>query len=169
VQYHSTEDELMSELVPYVSRALASGHGVVTVATSAHRIALELLLIGRGFDIEALEQDGAYVTATACALTDACALVDDVHLERFEAAVMPLLERAGAGGRPVWVYGEAVDALAADGRFETALALEAAWNALRDEVPFDLYCGYDGANLRSPREAELVAAINACHTSVRAA
>jgi hypothetical protein len=61
---------------------------------------------------------------------------------RFRSVVDTALDRAGAGGRPVRVYGEIVALLWDEGNVSAALALEELWNRLAETRPFSLFCAY---------------------------
>jgi hypothetical protein len=70
-------------------------------------------------------------------------LVDDMPAaERFENVVANLVRQRAAGPGNLRVYGDMVDLLAAEGRFNAAARLEELWNSLRDRFAFTLFCGY---------------------------
>ncbi len=86
----------------------------------------------------------------------------------FEALVSSLVRRLSSGRRPLRVYGEVVDVMASAGDFRGAIALEALWNELCAQIPFDLLCGYSSVAFGNPTSGPALRAICAAHGRVRA-
>jgi hypothetical protein len=69
--------------------------------------------------------------------------------------------------RPLRVYGELVDLLAAEGDFVGAQQLEDLWNGLAARERFTLLCGYSSAHFGDIRSAGVLSRLCRCHTEIR--
>lgn len=61
----------------------------------------------------------------------------------FRQHVGAVMKAASLPGTIVHAYGEMVDILCANGKFDAAIELEQMWNRLREHYDFTLLCGYD--------------------------
>jgi DcmR-like sensory protein len=93
-------------------------------------------------------------------------VADRPHPRLFAATVGALVEGQVAFGRPVRIYGELVDALAAQGHYNAALELEELWNGLATRHRFTLLCGYTAGHFGDPRNAGDLRRICAAHRTV---
>lgn len=89
--------------------------------------------------------------------------------ERFEAVLGRRIRTTIRRGARLRVYGEIMDLLAARGEYKWAYRLEQSWNALAEQVPFHLLCGYSAVHFGDSRTAAALALICRAHTHVRAA
>jgi hypothetical protein len=85
---------------------------------------------------------------------------------RFLDAVGRLINEAGSGSRPVYVYGEMVAELWEAGQVNAALALEALWNELRRELAFSLFCAYPAEVVAGHANRAALAGICGLHSGV---
>jgi hypothetical protein len=86
-----------------------------------------------------------------------------VH-EKFEQKVASLVRSLSeAFGRPLRIYGEMVDVLAAEENFAAVIELERLWNQLTRECSFKLLCGYSSAHFGDERTAATLKRICAEH------
>ena len=145
VQFYAREWELAAGVGGYLAEALDAGCAVVVVATPAHRLAFESYLAGVDANVAAARADGRYHAIDAAALLHRFAEAGQVDPASFEAEVGQVIRAAGAGGRPVRLYGEMVALLWEAGQLNAALELEGLWNDLARDIPFGLYCGYPEA------------------------
>jgi hypothetical protein len=142
VQFYARDWELAAGAGQYLADALAGGGAVVVVATLAHRQMFESYLAGLDADVTAPQADGRYQAIDAAALLHRFTVTGEVDPVSFEAEVGQVIKAAGAGGRPVRVYGEMVALLWEAGQLNAALEVENLWNGLARDIPFGLYCGY---------------------------
>ena len=84
----------------------------------------------------------------------------------FEAEVGQVIRAAGAGGRPVRLYGEMVALLWEAGQLNAALELEGLWNDLARDIPFGLYCGYPEAPAAGADQRAALAEVCRLHAAV---
>ncbi len=85
----------------------------------------------------------------------------------FERHVAPIVARLSAG-RPLRVFGEVVNLLAARGEFVGARRLEDFWNALGRRHAFTLLCGYDAVHFGDARHTAMLHNICGAHGGVEA-
>ena len=137
----------------YVADALRAGDGVVVVATPEHRSLLAQALSQQGVDPSSARRTGRFCEADAAETLGAFRSGDGViDAALFESTVGGVLDAAGAGGRPVRVFGEMVALLWDEGDVAGALELEGLWNDLAGAREFTLLCGYPTSALRDPAE-----------------
>jgi hypothetical protein len=85
----------------------------------------------------------------------------------FAATVEALVEGQTAfRTRPVRIYGEMVDVLAAERQYNAALELEELWNDLAKRHRFTLLCGYTAGHFGDPHNAADLRHICAAHSMV---
>ncbi len=142
VEFYETEEFLVASVADFVTAALRDGDAAIVVATPEHRAAFADALAGRGIDVEDAAYDGGYVVIDAAALLSTFMVDGAPDRERFQAAVIPLLDRAADARRHVSVYGEMVALLWAAGDVTSTIALEDHWNELAVIREFSLLCGY---------------------------
>ena len=119
------------------------------------------------FPIEAAAQSGQLTVLNA---SDAVTLVggaDGLSSERFDRSVGALVRQLASRARSLRVFGEVVDVFAERGEFDAALRLEALWNALIDQVPMALLCGYSAPRYREPGRSEEFQRICGAHSHQR--
>lgn len=91
---------------------------------------------------------------------------DGPDAARFETTVGGLVRAAGAGGRPVRVYGDMVAMLWESGDVTGALQLESLWNDLADKASFSLLCGYSVQAVSGAEHEMAVQQVCRLHASV---
>lgn len=129
VQLYEDDAFLIEILARVVGEALQSGDAAVTLATRPHQEALDEQLALRGIDVGAARDLERYVTLDAETTVAALTADGEIDPDRFDATVVPALERASRatlGGR-VRAFGELVAVLWMHSRRDAALALEALW------------------------------------------
>jgi hypothetical protein len=85
----------------------------------------------------------------------------------FDSTVGALVRELSARGRPVRIYGDMVDALAAEGAYDAAVKLERLWNQLVKRERLVLYCGYAAVHFGDPRSAAALRAICRSHSHIK--
>ena len=143
-QLYPTEATFLNALESYVASGLRHGESVVVIATAAHLHALEQRLrIGNWIDIDRARWEDRYIAVLAQETLDKLMVDDWPNSERFEHAVMQLIDRArGKQKREVRLFGEMVALLWAQGKAGAVHRLEHLWHEVvkREGVP--LYCAY---------------------------
>jgi hypothetical protein len=77
-----------------------------------------------------------------------------------------LIRQLSANGKPLRIYGEMVNVLAAQGEYQAAHQLEELWNDLGRRNRFTLFCGYAASHFGDPRTAEALHGICDTHSQV---
>src|SRR5688572_23104219 len=84
--------------------------------------------------------------------------------ERFENTVGALVAESATRRSGLRAYGDMVDVLSAEGRYDAAEQLEELWNNLRQRVPFTLMCGYSSAHFCHAKSAPALRRLRHVHT-----
>lgn len=140
VSFYERDDSLVELVRAHVEPALLGDAGAVVVATAPHREALAAALAGAG--VEEARAAGRYVEADAAEALSTFMAGGAPDPLRFRRAIGTVVARAGAGGRPVRVYGEMVAVLWGEGNVAAAIELEDLWNDLARSHDFSLLCAY---------------------------
>jgi hypothetical protein len=142
VEFYDSEEFLVGTVSGFVGPALNDGDAAVVVATADHRRAFEAALGRSGVDVAAAVGRGRYLSFDAAELLESFMIDGAPDPGRFADAAGRLIERAGAGGRRVRIYGEMVAVLRDAGDIVSSLALEDLWNDLAATQDFMLLCAY---------------------------
>ncbi|HEX6289488.1 MAG TPA: ATP-binding protein [Herpetosiphonaceae bacterium] len=142
VQLYEADTFLIQALSEFIGTGLAAGDPCIVIATPEHRAGLDERLQLAGLDLVAARESGQYLTLDA-AETLATFMVDgSPEPSRFAAIVEQIVARAAERRRQVWIFGEMVALLWAEGQHDAALRLEAFWNDLHTRHAFVLCCAY---------------------------
>lgn len=165
VSFYDHDHEVVELVAHFAAETLTRDEHVVIVATAAHRSGIDGVLA-------LLDVDAAHERATGrLTMLDAATTLDTFLVDGapdrdlFEATIGAVLDRAGAGGATVRVFGEMVGLLWEAGNVTGALDLETLWNDLIERRRFDLLCAYSTANLGTARLAD-VGGVCARHTTL---
>lgn len=142
VTFYETSAFLAASVRRFLLEGLTRGETIMIVATPAHRDAFAASLVDAGHDVARSRREGRYLELDAAATL--AELVVDGQLDdaRFERVVRRLVAELAAAGHGVRVFGEMVALLWEAGELNLALTLEDHWNALIEQVPLPLLCGY---------------------------
>jgi hypothetical protein len=163
VQLFDSHDSAAAALAEFVRTGFANGEQIVLVTRLGdwNRAAVDLareLPLGEAIS-------SGQLTVCDSSRTLGTLLVDGMpSAERFESLVGGLISRCAARGTALRAYGDMVDLLAADGRFEAAERLEELWNNLRTRVPFALFCGYSSGHFCDAASGEALRRIRHLHS-----
>jgi len=159
-------------LAQLVARTLASRHamgdGLLVVATRTNWSAIAAHLTDAGLDVDRLIRSRRLTVLDAAETLNAISRRDVPDSDLFESVVGTLV-RGRSADRPLMIYGEMVELLAAEADFGSALKLEELWNDLLEKCSFRLLCGYSAAHFAPPGQERTLGHVCAAHTSVDAA
>lgn len=164
--FYRDDASLTANVAAFFAPAFREGQAMVSFGTPAHLAGIERRLRTDGFDVEAAQRRGQYLTFDARAAADALLQGDLPTVERFEDVVGAEVARAGRDFGAVRAFGEIVSLLWRDGRRQAALRLEEMWNDAIGLYPLSLLCGYNVRAFTSAHDAAGVTGIIAAHTGV---
>jgi hypothetical protein len=163
VFYHSDE-ELAEQVMDYLLGAIRTDGVAIVAATPGHRQALRTRLASAGVDIARAKMHRFYVELDAAETTDSFMVNGWANPASFWQAVTPLLKAAAPDRQPVRIFGEMVALLWQRGLVSAAVDVEALWNELGAQYPFDLLCAYPDVVLADNEHADAVSEVCAAHS-----
>jgi signal transduction histidine kinase len=166
VGVYEDANELVTGVTDLLAPGLAHQDGAIVVASPLHLEGITGQLTDRGIDVDAAVAEGRLVLADAAELLGTFLRADGPDRDRFTVEVSRLLERAGAGGRHVRIFGEMVTLLWNEGDVTGALELEDLWNELLDGQLATLLCGYPADAFAHARSTDDFQAVCDRHSEV---
>jgi MEDS: MEthanogen/methylotroph, DcmR Sensory domain len=164
VFYHS-EDELAEHAADYLIGAMKRDGAAIVIAAPRHQQALRMRLASGGVDIAQARARGSYSELDA-AETIARFMVNGwADPAGFWQAIAPLVKASATGGRRVRIFGEMVALLWQQGLVSAAVDVEALWNELGAQYPFQLLCAYPEAVLSDHEHADAIAQVRGAHAA----
>jgi hypothetical protein len=167
VQLFDDSSSLVETVNGFVVEGLTAGNTVLVVSTREHRRALEGRLAHDGVPVRACLESGQLTSLDAADTLKQLVTAGRPHPRLFERVVGELVHDLAQRGRPLKIYGEMVDLLAAEGDFRGAQELEDLWNQLGERESFTLLCGYHASHFGDERTADSLRAICGAHSRVR--
>jgi hypothetical protein len=166
VNFYDEDEELVLEIVEYITDGLREQQAAVIVATDQHRVAIEAALTETDVDVAVAKSNGQLICLDARATLDSFMVAGAPDRAQFQATVGAVIQTAGNGGRHVRAFGEMVALLWADGNVAGAIQLESLWNELAVDHQFSLYCAYDATVLADAEELGSVSEVCNQHSAV---
>lgn len=161
VQFYETDAFLADAVARFAASGLAHDELVLLIVTAEHGRGALGRLREREVEVDEAIESGRLVIVDADEALELFVDASEPDRAGLEAIVDPVFARAG--DRPVRIYGEVVDLLAARGLVDVAVALEDAWNALAATRDFTLLCGYAMSRFRSADDAARFERVCATH------
>ncbi len=166
VQFYDTDDFFLNSLSPFVGAGLQEGDAVILAATKPHLEGLESRLLAQGFNLTAARASGQYVPLDAEQTLAQIMVEGALSPQSFMGLIGGMVAQAADGRPRVRIFGELVALLWAEGKYETAIALEELWNDLGKVHPFSLFCAYPMNGFGKETHAEPLAHVCASHSRV---
>jgi hypothetical protein len=167
VQLFDDDQSLVISVSEFLREGLAAGDTVLVVSTPDHWNAMASKLNG-GIRLTAALEGGQLTVRNAAELLDGFMQGGRPDRGLFNAHVGALVGELARRAKPLRIYGEMVDILAAMDNYHGARQLEELWNELGERESFTLFCGYCAANFGDTRHAAALQAICRSHSHVRA-
>jgi hypothetical protein len=164
-QFYEHDSMLLDTLTGFVGGGVESGESSIVIATRQHLRALEERLNATGVNVTMRRLTDQYITVLAEDALETFMVKNWPDDERFSKFVMGLIERAGAGGRPVRAFGEMVALLWARGDIAATIRLEYLWNKISKSQAFSLFCAYPKTGFTEDASTSM-AEICAAHSRV---
>jgi hypothetical protein len=165
VQLFDNAESLAESVMAFASEGWSTNCRVLLVLSQDSRRVLGLALRRR--DAEAAAADGRLIVKDAASAVSSFVSGGGIQPERFERTIGALVAELASRRRPLRIYGEMVDLMAAQGDYRGALQLENLWNDLSRRIPFTLLCGYSSNSFGDPRVALDLHRICRAHSHVR--
>ncbi len=166
-QLFDTMDSVATSVGAFFRDGVAAGDRLLAVMYPESWASTVRYLRGQGVNPSAVLASGQLSVLDAAPTLAIFRRGGQIDPQLFEASIGGLVRALAGGKRHLRVYGEMVDVLAMEGDFRASLQLEARWNELMAEVPFDLFCGYSAVNFGNPRAAEALRLTCAAHAQLR--
>lgn len=142
VQIYTDDVAFLDTLEGFVGGGLHSNDAVVVIMTPSHRVALEVRLRKRGFDLTLAATQNRYISLDAEETLSKFVIQGWPDDALFSRLVTALISRARENGRPVRVFGEMVALLWAQGHNGATVRLEHLWHQFCKAQGFSLFCAY---------------------------
>jgi hypothetical protein len=143
VQFYSEERSLYETAGSFLGQGFLDGRSAVIVATGLHTAGILDNLRDRMIDIKRAQRLGQLVVLDAERMIESVVagnIPDPVKLEESFAGVITSMTK---GPGKVQLYGEGVDVLWKQGRYDAAIRLEVLWNEnILKRYPVATLCGY---------------------------
>lgn len=165
VQLFDTSRSLAETVAEHLLAAFDRGETLLVVATPAHRELLTRRFAEARVNVAEAMLAGRMLLADAQQTVDQIVRHDTPSSVAFAEIVGGILARVSSD-KPICIYGEMVDVLAARGQFKAAYQLEELWNTIPLGQPFSLFCGYASGHFGDPRTANILGAICRAHDHV---
>lgn len=167
VQLFDSDESLADGVAQFVRDGLMRRERIMAVMDEQRWYAVAMRLSAGGWPADEPISSGHLVVCSAKEMLDRLMRADRVQRDLFAATVGTLVSGVAALGKPVRIYGEMVDILAAQGQYAAAHELEELWNDLGRRHQFTLLCGYLSGHFGDPRRAADLRRICAAHDEVR--
>jgi hypothetical protein len=165
-QFFDDDASLAAAVASFAADGWHQGDSLVIVATARHWAAIHPRLEAAGTAVAQAIASGRLIVRDARLTLDMLRRDERIDAVRFDATLASLVRTLAGRGRPVRIFGEIVDLLAAAGDFESAEQLEALWNGLAYRQPFRLLCGYSAATFGDPGSRAALRRVCGAHEHV---
>jgi hypothetical protein len=167
VQLFDEPDSRVEAAAAFLYRGWLAGAPLLVVARPINWALIEARLEVLGCPVADTIAAGRLVALDAATTLASFLEAGGPSGQLFQEQVGTAVSRLSKLGR-LNVYGEMVDILAEQGRFEAAHELEILWNRLAATESFTLLCGYASVHFGDARDAEALHRICRAHTGVHA-
>jgi hypothetical protein len=169
VAFYQSDDELAEQAADYLLEPMRRDGAAIVVAAAGHRQALRMRLAGAGVDVARAKVQGIYVELDAAETLARFMVNGWADPAGFWQAIAPLLKAAAPDGRPVRIFVEMVALLWHQGLVSAGVDVEALWNELAAQYPFELLCAYPEALLSDHEHADVIAQLCGAHAATAGA
>jgi hypothetical protein len=168
VQLFDDADSLAHAVSAFLHGGFLNHETLLVAARKEHWDRVAACLRRKGVQLEKALESGQLTVRNAADALKLFTRRGALDRAAFNGTMGAVAADLAARGRPIRIYGELVDLLAAEGNMADAERLETWWNELVVAVPFKLFCGYSSVHFGDPRSAASLRAICAAHARVHA-
>lgn len=146
VQFYFDDEILLNRAVHFVRAALEVGNPAIVIATKPHGDSFIQRLKAQGVDVDALIQQGAYISLNAADVLSTF-MIDDWpdesrFMEGFGRLISSTSKAVNAQNPRIAIFGEGVALLVGRGQTKAAIRVEQLSNALAEKFNVDILCAY---------------------------
>jgi hypothetical protein len=145
VQFYSDEKNLFEAAASFLGQGFIEARPVLIVATGRHTAGILDNLRERMIDVKRAQRLGKLVALDAERMIETVVTGDAPDAQKLEesvGAVMTSMAKSCGPGLRVQLYGEGVNVLWKQGRYDAAIRLEVLWNTISRRYPVASLCGY---------------------------
>ena len=169
VTFYADDRLLLDDLTQRVQVVLDAGKTAVVILTELHQNDLASRLLAQGLDFDKAVEQGRYVYLNADEAISAIMLngvIDSVRcLELFRDLIVKL-QRGEKSVQRIAIFGEGVNLLCSQGKFEAAIRVEKLCNQVIEAYDVDIRCAYFLSNIPEDNGSHILQQIRAEHSTV---
>ena len=165
-QLFDSDESLVEAVADFFAAGLTRGDTMLAVMDEERWNAVAMQLSARGLPVDETLRFGHLTVRDSLQTLNKFMVRGRPDPRLFAASVGTLVAGLAAFRRPLRIYGEMVDVLAARGEYIAASELEQLWNRLGARYPLTLFCGYSSAHFGDPRNADALRRMCASHGEV---
>jgi DNA-binding NarL/FixJ family response regulator len=170
VQFYSDDAVLLDTFARFIAVALKAGDTAIVVATDSHRETLALRLTTKGLDVDAVTQQGTYISLDAADTVSTLMVKDMPDPARVFEVVGGILAAAAKAAKRkncrVVACGECSPLLWAQGKPDAAIRLEQLWGEVCRIFDVDILCGYAMSSFHGEKDEHVFQRVCAEHSAV---
>jgi hypothetical protein len=161
---------LLDTFARLIAVALKAGDTAIVVATDSHRETLALRLTTKGLDVDAVTQQGTYISLDAADTVSTLMVKDMPDPARVFEVVGGILAAAAKAAKRkncrVVASGECSPLLWAQGKPDAAIRLEQLWGEVCRIFDVDILCGYALSSFHGEEDEHVFQRVCAEHSAV---
>jgi DNA-binding NarL/FixJ family response regulator len=170
VLFYSDDTVLLDNVTGFIAAALRAGNAAIVLATKSHRDSLLERLKARGVDTNGALRQGTYISLDAADTLSTIIVNGLPDPVRFFGGIGGLIEAAAKAAKSeqpqVFVFGEAVALLQAEGKADAAIRFEQLGNDLAKSHEVDILCAYPLSSFHDEEDEHVFRSICAEHSAV---
>ena len=170
VLFYSDDTVLLDNVTGFIAAALRAGNAAIVLATKSHRDSLLERLKARGVDTDGALRQGTYISLDAADTLSTIIVNGLPDPVRFFGGIGGLIEAAAKAAKSeqpqVFVFGEAVALLQAEGKADEAIRFEQLGNDLAKSHTVDILCAYPLRSFHDEEDEHVFRSICAEHSAV---
>lgn len=167
MQLFDSDESLADAVAEFCSEGVLRNETTLAVVREERWYSIAQRLSAKGVAVDDALWRGLLTVRSAERMLKGIIRAGRPHLPLMTTSLGPLISRLEAFGRPLRIYGEMVDILAARGEHAAALELEELWNVVDEQKKYRVFCSYSAANFADPQTRDDLRRICAAHTDVR--